>query len=71
MSNLSAIGFAASSEDEFLRTVGAALERAAPPPDLGASAAHYLWFRDASGAALGLCAMESRMVAADSGAEDG
>ncbi|WP_437526537.1 hypothetical protein WME79_41160 [Sorangium sp. So ce726] len=52
MSNLSAIGFAVSSEDDLRRTVGAALERAAPPPDLGASAAHYLWFRDASGAAL-------------------
>ncbi len=52
MGNLSAIGFAVSSEDDFRRTVGAALECAVPPPDLGASAAHYRWFRDASGAAL-------------------
>ena len=52
MSHLSAIGFDASSEDDLQRMLGAALDRAAPPADLGASAAHYLWFRDASGAAL-------------------
>lgn len=52
MSNLSAVGFTVSSEEDFQRMVGAALDRAAPPPDLGAAAAHYLWFRDASGAAL-------------------
>jgi hypothetical protein len=52
MSNLSAIGFDVSSEDDFQRIVGAALDRAVPPSELGASAAHYLWFRDASGAAL-------------------
>ncbi|MFO0759063.1 MAG: hypothetical protein U0359_21405 [Byssovorax sp.] len=52
MSNLSAIGFAISSKEDFQRTLGAALDRAAPPRGLGASAADYLWFRDASGAAL-------------------
>ena len=52
MSNLSAIGFAASSREDFQRAVSAAIDRAAPPPDLGASAARYLWFHDASGAAL-------------------
>lgn len=52
MSKLAAIGFIVSSEDDFLRTVGTVLNRAAPPADLGTSAARYLWFRDASGAAL-------------------
>lgn len=52
MSNLSAIGFGVSSEEDFQRTVGAALDRAAAPSELGAAAAQYLWFRDASGAAL-------------------
>jgi len=52
MSKLSAIGFVVSSEDAFLRTVGTALNRAAPPADLGTAAARYLWLVDASGAAL-------------------
>lgn len=52
MSNFPAIGFIVSSVDDFQRTVGAELDRAAPPPDLGASATKYLWFRDANGAAL-------------------
>ena len=52
MSTFSAIGFVMSSEEDCHRQVGMALDRAAVPPDLGVSAAKYLWFRDASGAAL-------------------
>lgn len=51
MSNFSAIGFVVS-EDNFQHTVGTALDRAVPPAELGSSAANYLWFRDASGAAI-------------------
>ncbi|MBI2376150.1 MAG: hypothetical protein HYV07_19310 [Deltaproteobacteria bacterium] len=52
MSNLRAIGFSASSRDDFLRAVDSAFERAEPAPNLGACASKYLWFRDSSGAAL-------------------
>ncbi len=52
MSNLSAIGFAFSSETDFQRGVGAALDHAVHPSELGTLATRYLWFRDSSGAAL-------------------
>lgn len=52
MSNLSAIGFLVSSQDDFQSTVGKAIDRALPPANLGPLAENYLWFQDASGAAL-------------------
>lgn len=52
MGNFSAIGFDASSEEELRRSVDDALDRAAPPTELGDYGSNYLWFRDPSGAAL-------------------
>jgi len=52
MSNLSAIGFIASTEEEFESTIFQALERATEPTELGAWAKRHAWFIDPSGAAI-------------------
>lgn len=63
MSRFSAIGFRISSEEDLERVASAALDRAAPPTDLGDAAERYLWFRDASGGALAVCLDADGMIA--------
>lgn len=52
MSNLSAIGFEASTTEDFQREMAAAFELAAPATDLASYSKRYLWYQDSSGAAL-------------------
>ncbi len=52
MSNLSAIGFAVSSEGAFQETLGRVMEHTVPPAELGAWAPGHVWCHDPSGAAI-------------------
>ncbi len=52
MSNLSAIGFEASTTEDFQREMAAVFELAAPATDLASYSKRYLWYQDSSGAAL-------------------
>jgi len=52
MSHLSAIGFNASSQDDMEAAICKALDRAAPPAELGEWAGRHVFFRDPSGAAI-------------------